>query len=104
MFDIFGMLQNMQEQMLESKKQLDQITVEAEAGNGAVKVVATASKNIISIAIAPELLGEANKEELEDLLTVAINRALSTAEHQAAEEMKKITGNMLPPGFDLPGL
>ncbi|QQS28054.1 MAG: YbaB/EbfC family nucleoid-associated protein [Sphingobacteriales bacterium] len=104
MFDLPGMIRQMQENMLQSKKQLDNITVESEAGNGAVKVVATASKNIVSISISPGLLENPDKEELEDLLLVAVNRALSMSESKATEEMKKLTGNMLPPGFDFPGL
>ncbi|PSJ71872.1 nucleoid-associated protein, YbaB/EbfC family [Sphingobacteriales bacterium UPWRP_1] len=103
MFDMFGMLQNMQQQIEESKKQLENITVEANAGEGAVKVVATASQKIVSVTLIPELIGAADKEELEDLLLVAVNRALDLARQKAAEEMTKITGNMLPPGFNLPG-
>ncbi|OWY24921.1 YbaB/EbfC family nucleoid-associated protein [Sphingobacteriales bacterium UPWRP_1] len=103
MFDMFGMLQNMQQQMEESKKQLENITVEADSGDGAVKVVATASQKIVSITLTPELAGTTDKEELEDLLLVAVNRALDLARQKAAEEMMKITGNMLPPGFSLPG-
>jgi nucleoid-associated protein EbfC len=40
-----------------------------------------------------------DKEQLEDLLVVAINRALDEAGEKAAFETEKMMQDMLPPGF-----
>jgi len=104
MFDLLNGLGDMQSQMEESKKKLSTIIVSGTAGDGAVKVTATADQKITAINIDPKLLTTECAEELEDLLMVAINRSLDAAAKMAASEMEKVAGNMLPPGFNLPGL
>ncbi len=83
--DMMGKLQEMQQQTEEAKKRLDTIFVEGEAGDGLVKVIATGNREIHNLEISPGLLE--NKEELEDLLLVALNRALTEANAIWEEEM-----------------
>jgi len=104
MFDIFGALQNMQQQMESSKKELDTIEVSAESGDGAVQIRMNANKKVLNISINPQVVNAADIEELEDLLLVALNRAADKAEAKATENMQKVAGNMMPPGFNIPGL
>lgn len=103
MFDLFGKLQEAQQKMNESKDRLKHITVEGEAGNGAVKVVVTGDREVKSIGIDPALLEGDRKEELEDLLISALNRALKNAENVWESEMKNAAGGMLG-GMGLPGM
>ena len=93
--DLFGKLQEAQEKMKESKVRLAQITVDAEAGDGAVKVVVTGNREVKSVDIAERLLEKENKEELEDLLITALNRALKNAENAWESEMKGAAGGLL---------
>ena len=95
--DLFGKLQEAQEKMKESKSRLAGITMEGEAGEGAVKVVVTGSREVKSIDVAEHLLEKDNKEELEDLLITALNRALKNAEGAWEAEMKNVAGGMLGP-------
>jgi DNA-binding YbaB/EbfC family protein len=95
--DLFGKLQEAQSKMNESKERLSLITVDGEAGDGAVKVVVTGNREVKSIDIAERLLEKDNKEELEDLLITALNRALKNAENAWESEMKGIAGGMLGP-------
>ncbi|MBO9152796.1 YbaB/EbfC family nucleoid-associated protein [Chitinophaga sp. GCM10012297] len=101
--DLFGKLQEAQQKMNDSKERLKHITVEGEAGNGAVKAVATGNREIKSLEIDPSLLAAERKEELEDLLISALNRALKNAEHAWENEMKNVAGGMLG-GMGLPGM
>ncbi len=94
MFNGLGMLGDLQ-------KNLDKIIVEAEAGDGLVKVEATASKKLYNITIDPSLVNTDDLEELEDLIVVAVNRAMKVADHHSQTEMEKMAGSFLPPNFDI---
>jgi DNA-binding protein YbaB len=52
-----------------AKKELSKMTAEAEAGKGAVKVVASGDQKIISIKIAPEAVNPAKTGDLEKLFS-----------------------------------
>jgi DNA-binding protein YbaB len=90
---MFGKLSEAKQKAEEMKLKLAAITVEGNA-NG-VKVIADANKKIIAINIATELLNPANKEQLEDLLMVAIEHAMTQAENISAAEMKAMMGGIM---------
>lgn len=101
--DMFGKLQKMQAEMAEAKNQLKNLTVEAEAGAGMVKVTASCDLRIRQIHIDPEIIDKNDPELLQDLITAAVNLALHQAEEKSKEEMGKIAKDKLPniPGLDL---
>lgn len=99
--NLFGKLQEARQKIEESKKKLDNITVEVEVENGAIKVVANANKAIRDIKISEQLLIDADRETIEELLLTAINKALEEAAKKGEAEMKEVTKDMLP---DFPGL
>ena len=80
--------------MAKMQEKLEEREVEATAGGGVVKVVATGKKNIKSITIAPEVVDPDDIEMLEDLITAAVNEAMNMAEEMVQTEMGKITGGM----------
>lgn len=90
-----GKLQEAQQKMQETKDKLAGMTVNGEAGDGAVKVVVTGTKEVKSIDINNDLLAADKKEELEDLLIIALNRALENAEQLHDDQMKDVAGGML---------
>lgn len=90
----------MQEMQAKLKDQLREISVEAEAGDGLVKVTANAAREITNIKVSPDLLDPEDAEGLEDLLMVAINRVLEKAAEREAAESQGLLKNMLPPGMD----
>ncbi|OMP77504.1 hypothetical protein BW716_19770 [[Flexibacter] sp. ATCC 35208] len=94
---MFGKLQEAQQKMKESKERLALITVDGEAGDGAVKVTVTGNREVKSLEIAERLLEKDHKEELEDLVITALNRALKAAENTWESEMKSVAGGMLGP-------
>jgi nucleoid-associated protein EbfC len=72
------------------------IVVETEVEG--IKVTANGQKEILNISITdPSVLSD--KEQLEDLLVVAVNRALEEAGEKAAFETQQMMQDMLPPGF-----
>ena len=93
--DLFGKLQEAQQKMQESKQKLADVIVDGEAGNGTVKVSVTGNREVKTISIDSQLLAPDRKEELEDLLITALNRALKNAEQSWEDEMKGVAGGML---------
>lgn len=98
--DMFGKLQELKNKMDEIKNRLDHIIVAGEAGSGKVKISVTGNRKIKSVEIDPSLLS-GDREELEELIVVATNRALEQAEVINEAEMRSAAGGLLP---NLPGL
>ncbi len=94
--DLLGNLEEQQQQMAEK---LESITVEADAGGGAVKVSATASRKILNISIDKEKLDWGDVEMVEDLVLTAVNNALEKAAIKEAAESKKMISQMMPSGL-----
>jgi DNA-binding protein YbaB len=79
----------------EVKKRLDGLTVMGSVEGGKIKVTSNGNKVIQSIVIDEEFLKEADKEELEELLTLAVNKALEQAENINQSEMAALSQLML---------
>ena len=92
---MFDKLMAAQQKAEEIKKRLDQVMVTGEAEGGAIKVTATANKEVTDVSIAPALLAHADKEELEELLVVAINNAVRQADNVSQTEMQGAAKDML---------
>lgn len=92
---MFDKLLQVQQQAEEIKKRLDTITVTGEAEGGKIKVSATGNKQITGIDIDETFLKQAEKEELEELLIVAANKAIALAENAHQSEMQAVSQSML---------
>lgn len=92
---MFDKLFEAQQKAQEIKGRLDHVSVTGEAEGGKVRVVASANKEIKEIKIEPELLKEADFEEIEELLVVALNKALSQAEQISQTEMQAASQDLL---------
>ena len=92
------MFGNMEDKQAEMQKKLVEIKVEAEAGDGAVKITANAARQITDIKIDTNFK-YSDLEELEDLLLIALNRAMAKAAEVEHAETQKMISEMLPPGF-----
>ena len=94
--------QEMKKKMTAAKDSMKNITAEAEAGGGAVKVVMNGNHEVVSLTIDPEILKE-EKSIIEDLIVAATNNAKKSIESKIQEEMSKLTGGIkLPDGFKFP--
>lgn len=98
MNNMMKQVQKMQKDMQRMQEEVEQRTVEASAGGGAITVVASGKKEIKSITIKPEVVDPDDVEMLQDLIIAAVNEAIRMADEMVSKEMSKITG-----GLNLPG-
>lgn len=99
MNNVIKQAQKMQEEMEKVQAELEEKTVEATSGGGAVTVQVNGKKEIVSLKIQPEAVNPDDVETLEDLITVAVNDAVKQADDMMAEGMSAVTG-----GLNIPGL
>ena len=76
------------------KKRLDGLTVTGIAEGGKIKVTSNGNKVIQSFSVDEQFLKSADKEELEELLTIAVNKALEQAENLNQSEMSALSKDM----------
>lgn len=91
--------QKMQEDMATLQSDLEAREYSTSSGGGVVSVTVDGKHLIKSIKINPDAIDPEDTEMLEDLVTVAVNEAISNAIKTAEEEMGAITG-----GLNLPGM
>ncbi len=91
----------MQADLAKAQEEVNQMTTEASAGGGVVKVVACGDLSIQSISIDPAAVDPEDVEMLEDLVTAAVNEALRSAQELANSRINAVTGGM--GGMGLPG-
>ena len=102
------MLQQAQEMMAaqqEAQEALKQERVEASAGGGMVKVVASGDLRIQEIRLDPDAVDPDDVEMLQDLVTAAVNEAIRSAQELAASKMNQAAGGLGGlGGLGLPGM
>ncbi|MGN0492078.1 MAG: YbaB/EbfC family nucleoid-associated protein, partial [Acutalibacteraceae bacterium] len=91
--------QKMQEDMAALQEDLEQREYTAVSGGGLVEVTVDGKHLIKGIKIKPEAVDPDDSEMLEDLITVAVNEAISNAIKTSETEMGAITS-----GLNMPGL
>src|SRR5881628_496128 len=91
--------QKMQEQMAKTQAELEEKTVEVEAGGGKVKVVANGAGDVISIKIDKEIVDPNDVEFLEEVVLSGVKEAIEQGKSLAQSEMTRITGRLGMPGL-----
>ena len=91
----------MKKRMDEVKSRLDTIVVSGEADQGNVKINMNGNRKVLDVKLNLSFLNQEDAEQLEELLQLAINRALEQSERVNESEMKSVAGSMLP---GMPGL
>ncbi|HOQ06950.1 MAG TPA: YbaB/EbfC family nucleoid-associated protein [Clostridiales bacterium] len=94
MNNLMKQAQKMQRDMEKLQAELQEREVDATAGGGAVRVVATGKKEIKEITIDPDVVDPDDVEMLQDLILAAVNEALRKAEEMVSAEMAKLTGGL----------
>jgi DNA-binding YbaB/EbfC family protein len=91
-------VQQMQDRMNKVQAELETETVEATAGGGAIRVVATGTQKLVSVAIDPAAASEL--EMLQDMVVAAVNEAMEKSKELAASKMQAVAAGLgLPPGL-----
>lgn len=96
---LMNMAQNMAKQM---EEQMNSLEVEGNAGGGMVKVKMNGHKHIIELAIARDVVDPNDIEMLQDLVTAAVNDAMSRVDEKMKSEMGQYAG-MFPGGLPFGG-
>jgi DNA-binding YbaB/EbfC family protein len=95
-------VQEMQAQMQQAQEELKNETVEATAGGGMVKVVATGGGEIKEITIDPKAIDPDDPEMLADMVVAAVNEVLRSSQSLMEAKLGPALGGLH--GLGLPGL
>ncbi len=91
--------QKLQADMARVQEQLKQLTVEATAEGGSIKVTANGQQEITDVYLDSGFVHPANTRALQKIIHTAVNDALNKSRELAKSEMMKATG-----GFNLSNL
>lgn len=92
--NMMAQMQEMQQEMAEVQKALEEETVTVSSGGGAVTVIITGHQRVRAIEINEELIDPEDQEILQDMLVAAVNAAIEQSQAMAAERMEAVTGGM----------
>jgi DNA-binding YbaB/EbfC family protein len=93
--------QKMQEQMAKTQAELEEKTIEVQAGGGKVKVIANGAGEVISIKIDKEIIDPNDVAFLEEVVLSGVQSAIEQGKALAQSEMTKITGGLGLPGLEM---
>ena len=91
--------QKMQAELARAQEEIKDMTFEATAGGGMVKVVANGDMTVDSIVIDPEAVDPEDVEMLQDMVAAAVNEALRGVSEIGSQRLNAATG-----GLNIPGL
>ena len=91
--------QKLQARLAKAQEELEDITIEASSGGGAVKVTMSGQQKIQSIKISPEAVNPEDVELLEDLVLTAVREATAKSQEAAAKHLGELTGGLKIPGL-----
>jgi DNA-binding YbaB/EbfC family protein len=84
--------------MADAREKLTELSVEAEAGGGLVKVQMNGKCEVVRLAIDPKAVDPADVTMLEDLVVAAVNAGVEKARAAADAHMATATGGIKIPG------
>jgi DNA-binding YbaB/EbfC family protein len=93
------MIQQMQNRLAKIQQDLAEAEVEGTAGGGVITATVSGSKEFKGIKIDPSAVDPDDVEMLEDLITAAINDAMTKAQALSEERLGALTGGMKIPGL-----
>lgn len=101
--DIMGMmgkLKETQEKVKATKERLNTVLIDEVSSDGKLKVTLTANRKIKSIEVDDSLMED--KEQLEDYLTLTLNKAIEKATNVNEAELAAVAKDGMPniPGMD----
>ena len=96
---LMAQVKKMQQEMTKAQDELANTVVTGTAAGGTVTVEMTCDQHMKSIKIGKDAVDPDDIETLEDLVTVAVNDALTKANEKAQARMGGLTGGMKIPGL-----
>ena len=99
MLDMVRQARELQKKMKKIEKRVGKAEITANAGGGMVTVVVNGKLQVRRITIEPSVIEQGDVLMIQDLVTSAVNAAITKAQEMMAEEMKAATGGMNLPGM-----
>ncbi|MBM7552266.1 YbaB/EbfC family nucleoid-associated protein [Thalassobacillus pellis] len=98
MNNMMKQMQKMQKKMMKAQEELHEMTFEATAGGGMVKITANGKKEITDIEIDEEVVDPDDVDMLQDLILAATNDVLKQVDDKTNDTMGQFTQG-LPGGM-----
>ncbi len=105
-----GMLGNagqMKERFEQLNAELEKMSIEADAGAGAVRVTVNGKMRVQRVQLDPAMVAalagegaDADREMVEELIASAVNAAQDKAQEAVREQVGQLTGGMNLPGME----
>lgn len=92
-------MQKMQAEMNRAQEELAASQVEFSSGGGAVKVVMSGQKEMLSIQLDQKIVDPEEVEMLEDMILAAVQGVMREVDALTARRMQSVTGGMNMPGM-----
>ena len=89
----------LQAKLAKAQEELEDTTLEASAGGGAVTITINGQQKVQSVKISPEAVDPQDIELLEDLILTAMNEAVKKSQELAQERLGALTGGLKIPGL-----
>lgn len=86
----------MQSKMKKIQDELKQKTYSGQSAGKAIDVSVSGDYLIKEITIDDEFFKEADKDSLQDLISIAANQAISAAKKDSETQMNQVTGGAMP--------
>lgn|SRR5690554_325303 len=94
--NLMGDMESHQKRMLEA---LTSIPLSASSAEGMIRIDGNASGQVTNVQIADSLVKSNDREQIEDLLCVAMNRFYALVKEAEAKESKNMLDDLIPPGM-----
>ncbi len=95
------MMRKMQRELEKIQSELAEKTIDVTSGGGAVSVEITGDQKVRSISIDPDAVDPEDVAMLEDLVTAAVNEAITQSQEMASKKLGALTGGLKIPGLGM---
>lgn len=99
MNNMMKQMQKMQKKMMKAQEELHEMSFEATAGGGVVKVLANGKKEITDVEIQEDVVDPDDVDMLQDLILAATNDVLKQVDDKTNDTMGQFTKGMNMPGM-----
>src|SRR6516225_3521905 len=96
---LMAQFKKIQAEMVKAQEELANTIVSGSAAGGAVTVEMSCDQRVKRVRIGREAVDPDDLETLEDLVTVAVNDALTKATETSQKRMASVTGGVRVPGL-----
>lgn len=84
----------LEEQLRRAQAELEEASVEASTGEGAITITMSGIQECLKVSIDPQLLAEGEVERVQGLLLLAVNQAIKDSQLMAARHLSPFTDEL----------